>query len=138
MPTMQDTSVFTKVTISVRLDEIDYLGHVSPSSYLNYIGHARARLAEQQKVDFLAWVKKGIRVVVVNDTLDYRHPATYGDLLDVICWVAEIGDSSVKFGFRITEQKTEKAILQATSSLVCIDPSGKATSIPEEVRRAFS
>ncbi len=59
---MPEQNVGGSITVSlpVRLDEIDYLGIVHASNYLKYMEHARVKLIEQQGIDWLAWVKKGV------------------------------------------------------------------------------
>jgi len=136
--TTQDATVSITVHLPVRLDEIDYLRIVHASNYLRYMEHARVKLIEQQGVDFLAWAKKGIRAVVINDTINYRYPATYGDVLAITCRIEEIGESAVRLGYSIAEQRTGKEILQATTTMVTIDPNGNPTPIPPEVREALS
>ena len=126
------------VRLPVRLDELDYLGIVHSSTYLKYMEHARVKLLEQQGVDLLAWVKRGVRAVVVNDTVNYRQPATYGDELAITCSVEDLGESAAKLRYSIVEQRTGKAILQATTTIVSIDPAGKPIPIPAEVREALS
>lgn len=133
-----DAGVSITVLLPVRLDELDYLGIVHGPNYLKYMEHARVKLLEQQGVDLLAWVKKGIRAVVVNDTVNYHHPATYGDVLAVTCAVEELGETATRLRYSITEQRTGREILQATTTIVCINPSGKPTPIPSEVREAMS
>ena len=136
--TTQDATVSITVHLPVRLDEIDYLRIVHASNYLRYMEHARVKLIEQQGVDLLAWAKKGIRAVVINDTINYRNPATYGDVLAITCRIEEIGENAVRFGYSIAEQRTGKEILQATTTIITIDPNGKPTPIPPEVREALS
>jgi acyl-CoA thioester hydrolase len=138
MAATQDAGVSITVHLPVRLDEIDYLGIVHSSNYLKYMEHARIKLLEQQSVDLLAWVKKGIRAVVVNDTINYQHPARYGDVLAITCRVEEIGEHATRLGYSIMEQKTEREILQAATTMACIDPNGRPASIPVEVREALS
>lgn len=133
-----NVDVSIEVHLPVRLDELDYLRIVHASNYLRYMEHARIKLLEQQGVDLLAWLKKGIRGVVVNDTINYRHPATYGDVLVIRCRIEELGDTSVRLGYRITDQRTEREILQATTTVVTIDPENKPTLIPGPVREALS
>jgi len=136
--TTQDATVSITVHLPVRLDEIDYLRIVHASNYLRYMEHARVKLIEQQGVDLLAWAKKGIRAVVINDTINYRYPATYGDVLAITCRIEKIEESTVQLGYSIAEQRTGKEILQATTTIVTIDPNGKPTPIPPEVREALS
>jgi len=138
MTATQDAGVSITVHLPVRLDEIDYLSIVPSSNYLKYMLHARVKLLEQQSVDLLAWVKKGIRWVVVNDTINYHHPARYGDVLAITCLVEEIGESAIRLGYSIMEQKAERKIVQATTTLVSIDPKGRPTPIPAEFREALS
>jgi acyl-CoA thioester hydrolase len=138
MTTTQDARVSITVHLPGRLDEIDYLGIVHASNYLKYMEHARIKLLEQQGVDLLAWVKKGIRGVVAKDTINYRHPSKYGDVLAITCRVEEIKKCSAELGYDIVEQSTGKEIIRATTTVVTIDPSGRPTPIPEEVREALS
>jgi acyl-CoA thioester hydrolase len=136
--TTHHAGVSITVDVPVRLDEIDYLGIVHGSNYLKYMEHARVKLLEQQRVDLLAWVKKGVRAVVVNDTVNYRQPAVYGDVLAVTCIVEELGESATKLRYSMTEQRTGRGILQATTTIVCIGPDDRPIPIPAEVRAALS
>jgi len=136
--TTQGARASITVHLQVRLDEIDIMGIVHSSNYLKYMEHARAKLLEQQGVDLMAWVKKGIRAVLASDTLHYRHPATYGDTLAISCQVEEIGHTSARLGYGIVELRTGKEILEATTTVVAIDPSGKPIPIPQEIREVLS
>jgi YbgC/YbaW family acyl-CoA thioester hydrolase len=138
MTAKKDEVISITVHLPVRLDEISYLGFVHSSNYQKYLEHARVKLLEQQNLDLLAWVKKGYRAVVVNDTINYHHSARYGDVLAITCLVEEISNSSIRLGYTIRLQGTEREILQATTTLVCIDPDGKPTPFPLEVREALS
>ncbi len=138
MTTRQNTKAAITVHPPVRLDEIDYLRIVHASNYLKYMEHARLKLLEQQGVDLMELLKKGIRFVVANDTINYRNPATYGDVLAITCRIEEIGESGCKIEYNILERKTGKEILQATTHVVAIDPNGKPTPIPKEVNEALS
>ncbi len=138
MTTGEEMKVSITVYLQVRLDEIDYLRIVHSSNYLKYMEHARTKLIEQQGVDLLKWVEKGVRFVVVNDTINYRYPATYGDELEITCQVEEVGSTSGTLGYNILERRTGKSIIQATTRLVTIDPEGKPTPIPEEVKEALT
>ena len=137
MDAMSDASTSITVEFSVRLDELDYLGIVHTSNYLKYMEHARVKLLEQQQVDLLSWVNKGVRVVVVNDTLNYLQPARYNDLLAVTCRVEKFGNSSATLGYEIFEKQSRKPILKGTTTMVCIDNNGRPTPIPDEVKEAF-
>jgi acyl-CoA thioester hydrolase len=126
------------VELSVRLDEIDYLGIVHASNYLKYLEHVRVKLLEQQKVDLLSLVNKGVRAVVVNDTINYGLPAKYNDLLSISCWIEKFGNSSATLGYTITDKNTGIKVLDANTTMVCIDNDGKPTPIPAEVKEALS
>ena len=138
MTTGQNTKTSITVNLPVRLDEIDYLGIVHASNYLKYMEHARVKLLEQQGVNLLELLKKGIRFVIVNDTINYIHPARYGDVLAISCWIEEIGESTGRIEYSILEHNTGKDILQATTHAVATDLNGKPTPIPPEVRDALS
>jgi len=74
---------------------------------------------------------------VANDPINYLYPATSGDVLAITCRIEEIGESTVRLGYRIVEQRMEKEILQATTSVVAVDPSSNSIPIPHEVREAL-
>jgi acyl-CoA thioester hydrolase len=138
MNSSQGKRVSITTTLPVRLDEISYLGLVHSSNYLKYLEHARVKLLEQQNLDLLAWAKKGVRAVVANDTIHYRHSAKYGDILAIRCWVEEMKNTSIRLGYSIHLQGTTTEVLHATTTVVCIDPSGVPMTFPEEVREALS
>ena len=135
--TNQESKISITVHLPVRLDELDYLGIVHHANYLKYMEHVRLKLIEQQGVDLMAWVKKGIRALVANDTLNYRHPATYGDTLIIHCAVEEIGQSSARFRYSMVDERTGNEVIQATTTVVAVDASGRPTAIPQEVREAL-
>ncbi len=125
------------VELSVRLDELDYLGIVHTSNYLKYMEHARVKLLEKYDVDLLAWLNKGIRSIVVNDTINYRQPAHYGELLEITCMVEKFGRSSTTLTYKIVEKKSGKEVLNGSTTMVCINNEGKPTPIPEEIKAKF-
>jgi YbgC/YbaW family acyl-CoA thioester hydrolase len=108
MTTRQNTKAAITVHLPVRLDEIDYLRIVHASNYLKYMEHARLKLLEQQGVDLMELLKKGIRFVVANDTINYRNPATYGDVLAITCRIEEIGESGLKLSTTFWSGKRER------------------------------
>ncbi len=112
--------------------------YLHSSNYLKYLEHARVKLVEQQNVDLLAWMRRGVRGVVANDNINYRHPAKYNDTLAITCRVAEIGESTIRFAYEIVEQRAGKQILDATAMVVTVDSNGRPTSIPSEIREALS
>ena len=137
MSNPEDHKVSITVQVPVRLHEIDYLRIVHASNYLRYMEYARIKLFEQQGLDLPAWQEKGIRAKVANDTIDYLYPATYGDVLAIRCWVDQIRQSTVRFRYRISEEKTGKEILKATSTVTAINSYGKLTRIPKKVKEAL-
>ena len=135
--TNQESKISITVHLPVRLDELDYLGIVHHANYLKYMEHVRLKLIEQQGVDLMDWVKKGYRALVANDTLNYRHPATYGDTLTITCQVEDVGQSSVRFGYRMVNEKTGNEVVQATTIVVAVDANGRPTPVPQEIREAL-
>jgi YbgC/YbaW family acyl-CoA thioester hydrolase len=83
-------------------------------------------------------VSKGFRAVVVNDTINYAFPAKYNDRLSITCWIEKFGTSSINLGYTIIDKNSDVKIIDANTTIVCIDNTGKPTPIPSEVKEALS
>lgn len=89
---------------SVRDYELDMQGIVNNSVYQNYLEHARHEFLHAKGIDFAAFARDGINLVVVRAELDYKKPLTSGDQFQVHTRVRMI--DRVRFAF---DQHIERA-----------------------------
>jgi acyl-CoA thioester hydrolase len=105
--------------VVVRFRDLDALGHVNYSVYLNYLEDALNRL----------WVKalaavdqvfdpQNPGIVSVRAEINYRASALCDQTLAVDVWITRIANTSFTASYRITEKATERLIADATTTQV--------------------
>ena len=106
------------------------------ANYLKFLEEARTEFCLSRGVNVAEWFKKGIAFVVVRVEIDYKAPASYGDILQVTCQVDKLGDSSVHF---LQEIKIgQKPLVKSLTVWACIDKDFKAQSLPQQVRAGLN
>lgn len=83
--------------MSVRDYECDMQGIVNNSVYQNYLEHVRHEYLKHVGIDFSAYARQGVNLVVVRAELDYKYPLTSGDTFVVALTMRR--ESALKFAF---------------------------------------
>ena len=102
--------------VVVRFRDLDALGHVNYSVYLNYLEDALNRLwvkalaAADQRFD-----PQNPGIVSVRAEITYRGSALCNQILAVDVWISAIGNTSFTASYRITEKATEKLLVDAST-----------------------
>lgn len=124
-----------KISIKVRGYHLDVYGHVNNTRYLEFLEEARWNIKEKY-FDFPKPHFEGYGFVVVNNNINYRHPASLGDVLDIYTYVIKIGNKSATFKHEIYLQEKNILILDAEVTFVIVDlKTGKAIPIAGEWRQ---
>lgn len=64
----------------------------------------------------------------------FKSSARFGDVLEVNLTVEEIMDKAVKYGYSVTNKKSEQAVAEGYLVVVVVDKTlGHATGIPKEL-----
>lgn len=107
-----DGYAFSK-EMSVRDYECDIQGVVNNGVYQNYLEHVRHEYLKEIGIDFAAFAKQGINLMVIRAELDYRYPLESGDKF-IVC-LNLVRESRVKFAFQqdIYRLPDHKTILNA-------------------------
>ena len=125
-----------EITVPVRKDEIDELGHVNNVHYLRWVqdaavAHWRA-LAPAEEQQRVLWV-------VLRHEIDYRHAARLGDGIIAKTWVG--GSTRITFE-RLTEirRAADGQVLARARTLWCpIDArTRKPVQVSSRIRELFS
>ena len=117
--------------MSVRDYECDIQGIVNNGVYQNYLEHVRHLYLKEVGLDFVAYAKKGINLVVVRAELDYRYPLTSGDRF--LVGLNLVRESRLRFAFYqdIYRLPDEKAVLNAKVIGTALNERGRPTLPPE-------
>ena len=76
--------------------------------------------------------------VVRQHDIEYLHPATYGDMLDIATWIGEVSNNSVLRHTTMRDREGTLA-LRAQARWVWIDlKTREAAAIPTAVREALT
>ena len=128
----QDQTTF-RIPIPLRWSDLDAFNHVNNARYLTFLEQARIEWLEG--IDE-PWVTADAGPVVATATLNFRRPIEYPASILVELVVERIGNSSMVIGHRIL---ADNGSLHCDGNVVMVwidRLSGKATPLPDAVRRA--
>lgn len=115
----------------VRDYECDMQGIVNNAVYQNYLEHARHEFLKSIGLDFAAFARDGINLVVVRAEVDYRHPLGSGDSFRVGINLDRV--SRLRFAFlqEIVRLPDGKPVLGARIIGTALDRRGRPVLPPE-------
>lgn len=123
-------------SVRVRYAETDAQGVVYHANYIVYFEVARGAFLRELGIDYNALEATGFFVVVVEARARYLAPARYDDELVITATLAEVRNRS--FSFKYAVRLGETLVAEGETAHVVVDRQGKATRIPEELRRVLA
>ena len=121
--------------IIVRGFHIDIFSHVNNARYLEFMEEARWVVIDKY-IDLKRMQAKGIIFVVVNININYRRPASVGDILELYLDLTKIGGKSAIFYQEIRLKGTDIVVADAQVTFVFADKNtGRAVKIDDEIKR---
>ena len=121
--------------IIVRGFHIDIFSHVNNARYLEFMEEARWVVIDKY-IDLKRMQTKEIIFVVVNININYRRPASMGDILELYLSLSKIGGKSAVFYQEIRLKGTDTVVADAQVTFVFADKNtGKAVRIDDEIKR---
>lgn len=124
--------------VEVRFADCDPLGHVNHAVYLTYLEQARFALWRRLwgfDGETARTAAGGFGLILARAECDYRHPATYGDTLEVRLSLAGIGRSSFTYEYEIVDQNG-RLVASARTVLVLYDYAAAKPVAIDDARRA--
>jgi len=120
--------------IKVRGFHIDIFSHVNNARYLEFLEEARWVVIDKY-IDLKRMRAKGIIFVVVNININYRRPASMGDILELYLGLTKMGGKSAVFYQEIRLKGTDTVVADAQVTFVFADRNtGKAVKIDDEIK----
>ncbi len=121
-------------TLRVRYPEVDAMGFVHHSRYLQYFELARVELLRSLGVSYADLEKDGILFVVVKAAVNYRTPARYDEELAITTKVTK--QTHVRYDHAYEVKRGNVLICDGTTTIACVDREGKLREIPEPLASA--
>ena len=120
--------------IIVRGFHIDIFSHVNNARYLEFMEEARWVVIDKY-IDLKRMQAKEIIFVVVNININYRRPASMGDILELYLSLSKIGGKSAVFYQEIRLKGSDTVVADAQVTFVFADKNtGKAVKIDDEIK----
>jgi len=123
--------------VRVRYADTDQMGVVYYANYLIWFEVGRNEYLRAVGYPYSKLESEDIRMPVAEATCRYHAPARYDDVLDVRTRIAEVGNASVRFTYRIVRQADARLLASGATRHAAVDPGGRPCRIPEEVKRCL-
>ncbi len=118
--------------------DTDAGGVVYYGRYLDYLEEARTEFLEERGLSVAEFHKKGNLYAVRKCSLTYRSPARYGETLICTASLKKLTAAQLIFDQTITEKGTERVVVEAEVTLVCLDLDFKPFPLPDDLRAKLS
>lgn len=142
-------AIFTH-PIEVRFRDCDPLGHINNAVYLTYLEQARLmhwrtlwrfgglhNPVEEQAESVAEPARDVPGVILARVEIDYKRPATYGELLDVRIGLAGVGRTSFTYDYEIVNAAGHVVVTACTVQVFYDYQESRPAPIPDDLRRVF-
>jgi thioesterase III len=122
--------------ITIRGYHLDAYQHVNNARYLEFLEEARWQYFDN--ISNTAYKEMKISFFIVNININYRLPATLGDVINITTDIEKIGNTSMTFAQKIYLEGTEKVICDALITFVILDQkTEKPLRIDDNLKKLF-
>lgn len=87
--------------IRVRYGEVDAMGFVYHSHYIEYFDVARSEMMRQWGIPNSEIERRGVMLPVLKVEIDYKNPAHYDDLLTIRTTIKDMPRVKIKFDYEV-------------------------------------
>jgi acyl-CoA thioester hydrolase len=120
------------IDIRVRYPEVDAMGYLHHSRYLQYFEMGRVELLRHLGHSYADLERRGVFFVVVRAEVKYRAPARYDDELRLTTRV--VRQTHVRYDHEYELKRGEQVLATGATTIACVDREGQVIQIPEELR----
>ena len=113
--------------------DTDAGGVVYYGNYLKYLEEARTEYLEKKGLSVQQFQARGLLYAVRQCSITYRSPARYGDTLLCEAKLLKATAAQLIFAQTIHDKKTNRLVVEAEVTLVCLNLDFKPTQIPEDL-----
>src|SRR5689334_23279255 len=117
------------ITIRVRYPEVDAMGFLHHSRYLQYFEMGRVELLRTLGVSYADLERQGVLFVVVKVEVRYKAPARYDEELQLTTRVVK--QTHVRIDHAYELRRGETLLAEGTTTIACVDRAGELQPIPQ-------
>ena len=117
------------ITIRVRYPEVDAMGFVHHSRFLQYFEMGRVELLRTFGVSYADLERQGILFVVVRAECRYKAPARYDEELTLLTRVVKQTHVRIDHAYELKRGST--LLAEGNTTIACVDREGNLREIPD-------
>ncbi len=130
---MNDPLPEQTISIRVRYPEVDGMGYLHHSRFLQYFEMGRIELLRQMGSSYATLEAQGCLFVVVKAEIKFKAPAKFDDELSLTTRL--VRQTPVRFDHAYQLKRGTQLLAEGTTTVACVDPSGQLQEIPAVLRR---
>lgn len=120
------------ITIRVRYPEVDGMGFVHHSRFLQYFEMGRVELLRSLGYSYADLEREDVLFVVVRVDCRYKAPARYDEELALTTRVVK--QTHVRIDHTYELKRGGTVLAEATTTIACVDREGNLRQIPEALQ----
>jgi acyl-CoA thioester hydrolase len=119
------------IEIRVRYPEVDGMGYLHHSRYLQYFEMGRVELLRSLGHSYADLERQGVFFVVVKAEIKYKAPARYDDLLSLQTRLVK--QTHVRYDHAYELRRGETLLAEGATTIACVDRQGQLIQIPDSL-----
>ena len=123
-----DRPLSQTITLRVRYTEVDAMGYLHHSRYLQYFEIGRVELLRSRGVRYADLERQGIFFVVIKAEVTYKQPARYDE--DVTLATVETRRTHVKIEHDYEIRRENTLLATGKTTIACVGRDGRPMAIP--------
>ena len=123
-----------EIQLRVRYPECDPMGVAHHATFPIWFEMGRTEMLRATGQTYRAFEEAGVFLAVVRLEVRYRRPARYDDLLRLRTELHSAGPVKVEHAYTLL--RGEEVLAEATTTLACLDATGRACVLPESLTLA--
>lgn len=132
-PKTSSSLVEHTISIRVRYPEVDGMGYLHHSRYLQYFEMGRVELLRAQGHSYAELESEGILFVVIKAEIKYKSPAKYDDELTLTTQL--IKATHVRYDHTYVLRRGDTPLAEGATTIACVHRDGQLRQIPEWLTR---
>lgn len=121
------------LAIPVRFAETDLMGVVHHSAYVVWFEAGRVAWMDAAGMPYPEIAALGRHFAVTGIQAEYRAAAYFGEVIEVVTWLAQLRSRQVAFQYEVRRTGTAELLATGRSDHICVDLDGRMAKIPVAV-----
>lgn len=129
---MTTSNTHHAIEIRVRYPEVDPMGYLHHSRYLQYFEMGRVELLRASGHTYAELEQEGVFFVVAKAEISYKAPARYDDVLTLATRL--VRQTHVRFDHHYELRRNGLLLAEGQTTIACVDRTGRLVAIPDRLK----